>query len=91
MNEIGYSVTALLIAFGFLFLVWLLLREVFCWYFKINQFLSILNEFNDNFKILSRELSHHLEIQNRILKAQHGSEIEEFENESYVNNADDII
>jgi len=91
MNEIGFPVTTSLILFGFLFLIVLLLREVFCWYFKINRFLSVFNEFNDNFKVLSKEFSHYLKIQRRILKTQHNSELEKFEKEIDFNNADGVI
>lgn len=30
----------------FLFLIWLILREVFCWYYKINERISLQKETN---------------------------------------------
>lgn len=37
-------------------LVFFLLREVFCWYFKINQTISILDDMNQKLSTISRSI-----------------------------------
>lgn len=32
------------------FMIFLIMREVMCWYWKINKILDVLNEINDNLK-----------------------------------------
>jgi hypothetical protein len=40
------SIIALSVAAAILFLIYLLLRELNCWYFKINEIVSLLKELN---------------------------------------------
>ena len=41
------ELTGLIIILGILFLVFLALRELFCWYWKINETISLLKEIRD--------------------------------------------
>ena len=45
--SIGQAVFAILIGISVTFVVFLLLREVFCWYWKINRAVALLGEIRD--------------------------------------------
>ena len=51
MNE-SVSLVGALFFFGFTFLIFLLLREVWCWYWKINKVVSLQMETNELLRTL---------------------------------------
>jgi hypothetical protein len=47
MDTVGNSLATLLVALAVLTIIFLICREIVCWYWKINQSIALLTEIRD--------------------------------------------
>ena len=55
MEDLLYILISLMIGLGMFFVLFLVLRELFCWYWKINEMVKLLSEIRDHFLNLRKK------------------------------------
>ena len=78
------NVEILLVSIALSIAIFVLLREVFCWYFKINKRISLLSDIKDELVQANRYVNESKELSGLVLSRTEFSELSAWERKDFI-------